>query len=227
MDGEGYIRLYWKTKRSLVGGSAIGLGLWCHILLSVAVKRKLLWNGDTLEPGECIISLADLAKSEGVNRKQLDRYLRALESDGMITVTKRDRNGTKLSVCNFKTYQPQFFGSGTQTKRNGNETGTKRKSNGTQTESPKSKRIKRKGGSPFTPPTVEEVQERIDEMGYRLDAEAFVASNQTRGWKLKGGGQMVCWKSALVTWEKNRKKWDQDRQEQQRASRPKDVDLRF
>ena len=60
----------------------------------------------------------------------------------------------------------------------------------------------------FTPPTVEQVTEYCREKGYRFDPEYFVAHHQARGWKLRGGQLMKCWKSACTTFEKNRLKFD-------------------
>lgn len=61
----------------------------------------------------------------------------------------------------------------------------------------------------FTPPTVEEVREHIEEKGWTalVDAEEFWAHYDTNGWKVgRGGLAMKEWKSAVVTWVKTRKK---------------------
>lgn len=53
----------------------------------------------------------------------------------------------------------------------------------------------------FTPPSVEEVQEYIQSVGSKVDAEAFVAFYESKGWMI-GKNKMKSWKSAIVTWEK-------------------------
>lgn len=53
----------------------------------------------------------------------------------------------------------------------------------------------------FTPPSVEEVQEYIKSVGSKVDAEAFVAFYESKGWMI-GKNKMKSWKSAIVTWEK-------------------------
>lgn len=225
MEGEGYIRLYWKTKRSLVGDNPVALGLWAHILLSCAVKKQLLRNGLVLEPGECIVNATDLAKKAGVSKTTMSNYIKSMAANGMVSVLKSDRNGTHLSVCNFKGYQPQFFEELPKSCRTGTSTKPQRNLNDTQTENPKSP--KNPKGEKFTPPTVDQVAEYIAEKGYQLDAEAFIAGYQRQGWKLKNGRPVTCWKSCLTTWEKNRQKWEREKSEQQKASRPGDVDLRL
>ena len=57
----------------------------------------------------------------------------------------------------------------------------------------------------FKPPTVEDVRDYILEKGYHIDAEAFIAFYQSKGWKV-GNQQMKDWKSAVVTWEKRYEK---------------------
>ncbi len=56
----------------------------------------------------------------------------------------------------------------------------------------------------FVPPTVEEVQDYIYEKKYSIDAEAFVAFYESKGWMI-GRNKMRNWKAALVTWEKRNK----------------------
>ena len=53
----------------------------------------------------------------------------------------------------------------------------------------------------FIPPTVEEVNARIAEMGYTFDAEAFIAFYQSNGWMV-GKSKMKDWRAAMVTWQK-------------------------
>ena len=53
----------------------------------------------------------------------------------------------------------------------------------------------------FTPPSLEEVQEYIQSVGSKVDAEAFVAFYESKGWMI-GKNKMKSWKSAIVTWEK-------------------------
>lgn len=56
----------------------------------------------------------------------------------------------------------------------------------------------------FIPPTVEEVKNYCDERNNGIDAEAFVAFYDSKGWMI-GKNKMKSWKSAIVTWEKSRK----------------------
>lgn len=58
--------------------------------------------------------------------------------------------------------------------------------------------------SRFEPPTVEEVERYAAGLGYeKFDASHFWHHHNSAGWTLRGGRKMRCWKSAVVTWQKN------------------------
>ena len=57
----------------------------------------------------------------------------------------------------------------------------------------------------FTPPTLSEVQNYIDEKGYHIDAEAFINFYESKGWMI-GKNKMTSWKGAVGTWESRWKK---------------------
>lgn len=61
----------------------------------------------------------------------------------------------------------------------------------------------------FTPPTVDEVRQEVERLGYNVDAETFVAFYESNGWMV-GKNKMKSWKSALTTWQKNRSNQGQD-----------------
>lgn len=58
--------------------------------------------------------------------------------------------------------------------------------------------------SRFEKPSVEEVDAYCKERNNGIDAEAFVAFYDSKGW-LIGKNPMKSWKSAIITWEKSRK----------------------
>ena len=53
----------------------------------------------------------------------------------------------------------------------------------------------------FAPPTIEDVQSYIQEKGYSVDAESFVAFYTSKNWYV-GKNKMKDWHAALVTWQK-------------------------
>lgn len=53
----------------------------------------------------------------------------------------------------------------------------------------------------FAPPSLQEVERYINEKGYSVDAEAFIAFYESKGWYI-GKNKMKSWKYAITTWEK-------------------------
>ena len=206
---EGWIKLYWETKDSLVYSNGSILALWIHILLSVARKKRVLRNGSELDVGECIINSKEVAKWLEISDRTVRRYVQVLVREGAVSVRKRDRNGTHISVCNWGTYQKSDASGVQQVQRKCNASATKRRRIDAQTESPKSPKSleSRKGGgatAQFAPPTVSEVREYCQERGNTVDPERFVDYYQAQGWKLANGRAMKDWKAAVrSTWEKN------------------------
>lgn len=52
---------------------------------------------------------------------------------------------------------------------------------------------------PMARPTRQEVSDYIDAMGYEVDAEKFMAYNDSKGWRV-GKAPMKDWRRALTTW---------------------------
>ena len=52
----------------------------------------------------------------------------------------------------------------------------------------------------FIPPTLEEVQQRIEEKGYSVNAQRFILHYEANGWFV-GKNKMKNWKAALAGWE--------------------------
>ena len=55
----------------------------------------------------------------------------------------------------------------------------------------------------FVKPTVEEIKEYVRQKGYNIDAERFWNYYESKGWVI-GRNTMKSWKSACVTWMKNK-----------------------
>lgn len=53
----------------------------------------------------------------------------------------------------------------------------------------------------FVRPSIEELKNYIDEKGYDVDAEQFIAFYDSNGWKV-GKNPMKSWKGAITTWGK-------------------------
>ena len=59
-----------------------------------------------------------------------------------------------------------------------------------------------KGNKRFTPPTVEDVEDYINEKGYNIDAHKFVDYYTANGWRV-GKSPMKDWRAAVRNWSRN------------------------
>lgn len=67
----------------------------------------------------------------------------------------------------------------------------------------KKENIKERTSGRFVPPTVDDVRAYCAERQNGIDAEAFVAYYESKGWRI-GSAPMKSWKAAVVTWERRR-----------------------
>jgi len=131
---------------------------------------------------------------------------------GTMIVTTKGTQGFKITVCNYKYFQtPENYErhseghdeSYTKVVRTDFEGHNKNK-NYNKNYNNKEKEIykeKEKRKSKFTPPTIDEVKEYIQEKQYRyVDAEKFWYFYESKDWYV-GKNKMKDWKKALSGWE--------------------------
>lgn len=207
MDG-GWIKLYRKTRDSIAFSNSNSLALWVRILMSCASRRTVLRDGCVLQPGQCRVSYAELAKWLEVDRRTVSKYIKVFESEGMIHVETMYRKGTTLTVCNWGTYQhteeAECTTSVQQAYSNGIVSGSQRDHKRTQ-----SKNKRRKEGESgaraqkFVAPTIDEVAAYCAERGNGVDPQRFIDHYEANGWKQGRGKPIKNWKAAVRTWESN------------------------
>ena len=124
----GWIKLHRSVTKHWIFKDAEKLKAWITILSEVNHAENKVNFGDslfTVNRGESLKSLDTWAKlfGNGWNKSKVRRFFKLLESDSMI-VTKSERKTTRLTVCNYDTYQDERNDCETQTKhkRNANET---------------------------------------------------------------------------------------------------------
>ena len=64
--------------------------------------------------------------------------------------------------------------------------------------------IKEKSGHRFSPPTIEEIRNYINEKGYSFEAENFFDFYESKGWFV-GKNKMKDWKAAVRNWARGEK----------------------
>jgi uncharacterized phage protein (TIGR02220 family) len=117
-DSKGWISVHRKIQNHWLWQSKEpydNLKAWLDILLTVNhSEQKVLIKGTlyTVKRGESIMSLDSWASRWKWNKSKVRRFLNLLQSDSMIEL-KNERKTTRLTVCNYDSYQDR---------RNANET---------------------------------------------------------------------------------------------------------
>lgn len=123
---EGWVKLYRKTKDHWLWGSERRLKWWLDILLTVNYNdSKVLIRGSLIDckRGQSIRSLETWAKDWGVSKKTVKDFFLLLQKDNMIEY-ESVQISTRITVCNYDTYQDMVHVEETQSKRKVNAKGT-------------------------------------------------------------------------------------------------------
>lgn len=124
---SGWIKIHRKIEDHWLYKNSQYLHWWIDILISANYEdRKVLIKGKLLQcnRGETLYSFDTWAKRWKVNKSATRRFFQLLETDGMVTI-KNETVTTRITVCNYESYQDE---------RNASETQTKRKRNASETQ---------------------------------------------------------------------------------------------
>lgn len=154
------------------------------------------------------------AISEGLSAERNRRYRERKASQSDAPVTKRDENASQNDGEASQNDGEASHRDGTVTNRDASVTACDALASQSDVEIEKEieieieSEIDRKEKiykkEKFKPPTVDEVRAYCWERGNTIDAEAFVAFYESKGWKV-GNSPMKNWKAAIITWEKKEK----------------------
>jgi hypothetical protein len=173
--------------------------LFIHCLLK-ANHKDGKYKGDDVPRGTFLTSLELLSQQTGLSVKSVRTSLKHLEKTGEVG-TKRARKGTRLTVCNYATYQSLELDRGTESGKEGAHEGHERGTKGATNKNDNNNNKENK----FIPPSVEDVAEYCNSRSNGICAASFIDSYKSKGWMV-GKSKMKDWKAAVRTWEKNKKK---------------------
>lgn len=116
---KGWISLHRSITEHWVWKDSQKLKWWLDILLQanhegnkVNVGMQLIDCGR----GQCVLSLKNWSERWGVSRDTVRNFLTLLKSDAMIT-TENLTKSTRITICNYESYQGTLRDDQTQTKR--------------------------------------------------------------------------------------------------------------
>ena len=141
--------------------------------------------------GKCTASTEYFCRLYEVSRASIQNWLRLLEKNGYITRDVKYRQGSKeilsRSIKLVDNPSLNIYTDNTNINiNNTNLTDSNRKAF-------------------FKKPTLEQVKDYCIERNNNVDAEAFIAFYESKGWMV-GSNKMKNWKQAIITWEKRETK---------------------
>jgi hypothetical protein len=202
-----WIKLSRDIQKHWVFSDAEKFKAWCVILMSVNyVDNKDLIDGELIEckRGQSLYSLNSWAKRFGGkwSIQKVRTFFKLLEKDLMIT-TQGLRKTTRLTVCNYESYQGDQQtdnGQVTDRQQTGNTQLTTTKEGKEREEVKEVKEVIR--AKRFLPPTPEQLKAYCIERKNNVDPIKFFDFYESKGW-LVGKNKMKDWKACIRTWEKN------------------------
>lgn len=196
---DGWIKLHRSTAGNWVCDDPEFFRAWVLLLWSVNYREtRKTFNGEfvQLDAGQMVTSYEHLATTLRLTPAKLRRFLTLLEKDAMIAIEKT-RKGTRLTVCNYKTYQESQHTEHTQ---NAHRTHT----NNTTIRKKERKNTTTNvvvGDATNVVPTLQDCQQYAESIHMRSDEVVkFYDYFTANGWKVGGKTRMKDYKAALRNW---------------------------
>lgn len=120
---NGWIKLYRNLQNHWIWKDSDKLKWWLDILLTSNHSDAKILIGNTLiecKRGQTIMSLSNWAKRWNISKDKARNFLVLLESDGMI-LHENVQKSTRITICNYDSYQGDLHDSQTITKRYPND----------------------------------------------------------------------------------------------------------
>lgn len=197
MDTKGY---------TIIPDWMLSLDLDVYETLILAVIYGFSQDGESTFSG----SQNYLARKAKCTRRKVAMVLPKLVEMGLVIKIDRDVRG--IHLCEYKV-SPVFIGCECHS-----QGGCERDAhNNIEKENIDIREREDKGNGKFKKPSVREVADYCRERNNGIDPEEFVAFYESKGWMV-GKNPMKDWRSAIVTWEKSKKRESRQRPQQGRES---------
>lgn len=203
----GFIAIYRSLKKHWIWKDPIKFQWWIDILLTVNYCDKTVNIGYELfdcKRGQSIQSLSNWADQWKVSKDTARNYLNLLQKDGMIILENLVKT-TRITVCNYDSYQINLHVEQTTSERQANDEQTQSDPNNKDNKANKGNKRKKKE---FVPPILEDVKKYFLENGYsEQSAEKMFKSYSIADWIDSKGNPVKNWKQkAINVWFKEENK---------------------
>lgn len=205
---SGFISLHRKVTEHWVFNRSDYFKAWVTMLMSVNHKANKVLIGSSLiecNRGQSLNSLNTWVEKFGDDwtKQKVRTFFKLLQDDSMIN-TENVSKTTRLTICNYDSYQNPQHGNNTQSNteltRKQHASNTQATSNNKgNNENNDNKKRKETG---FKKPSIKEISDYINEMNYSVNAEKFFHHYESKGWMI-GKNKMKKWKSAVANWNSN------------------------
>jgi hypothetical protein len=203
----GFIAIYRSLKKHWIWKDPIKFQWWIDILLTVNYYDKTVNIGYELlecKRGQSIQSLSNWADQWNVSKDTARNYLNLLQKDGMIILENMVKT-TRITVCNYDSYQINLHVEQTISKRKANDKQTQPDPNNKEN---KENKVNKRNKKDFIPPILDEVKTYFQENGYKEEtADKFFKSYSVNDWKDSNDKPIKNWKQkAINVWFKDENK---------------------
>jgi len=203
----GWIKTHRAIQDHWIFADAEKYRAWMIILFAVNFEtKKQLIDGELIEckRGQALFSINSWALKFGDkwSVQKVKSFFKLLKKNGMIQ-TEGLRKTTRLTVCNYESYQNDQPANNLQTTSRqpaGNQQVTTTKE-GKEIKKDKNNKVRAKT---FVPPSLSEIKTYCLERGNTVDPERFSDHYKSNGWMI-GKNKMKDWKATVRTWEKREK----------------------
>jgi len=199
---KGYIALWRSMQEHWIFNKPEYLRAWLIILFEVNHKdTKVLIDSDliTCNRGQSINSLDSWTSKFGTGwtKQKVRTFFALLKKDEMIN-TQGLRKTTRLTVCNYDSYQYQEHTDNTQ--NNTQLTHREHTANTQLTSNNNGNNLNNGNKKGFVKPKFEEISEYCKQRKNAVNAQSFLDHYESKGWMI-GKNKMKDWKAAVRTWE--------------------------
>ena len=210
---DGWVSIYRKMQDKSWYRDSEYVHVWLHLILNANYSNKRVWvNGQEVEVkrGQLLTSRIAISDKTGVTQSKIYRILSRYESEHQIEQQKTNKY-TIITIVNYEEYQKSE--QQTEQQMNNKRTTDEQQMNTNNNDNNvnnDNKYKKKNKKEKFVKPTVEEVQNYIQEKNLKVNAEGFIDYYEANGW-LVGKNHMKDWKATLRNW--NRRQGGTDKPE--------------
>ncbi len=206
---EGWIKLHRQITEHWIWKDPVKFQWWIDMLLMANhadAKVNIGYELFECKRGQSILSLKSWGERWGVSKDTVRNFFVLLSKDNMI-ISENLQKSTRITICNYDTYQNDLHAEQTQSKRLTNAKQTQAHPNKNDKNENNDKNIDiREKSKRFIPPTPEEIKIYCSERNNNVDYQKFFDFYQAKGWMV-GRNKMKDWKASVRTWEKSENKY--------------------